>query len=120
MDIEFQKIVNELFDFTYSNSSIRVPEKVGIEVGKILHTGLFREEHEKFQFSFNYTEDELSLIKNFNQDFISKISSNIKKSFLRMNDKLDLYSEKIQFTDAELVYLTSFLNKIKMQKMMLK
>jgi len=52
MDIEFQKIVNELFDFTYSNSSIRVPEKVGIEVGKILHTGLFREEHEKFKFSF--------------------------------------------------------------------
>jgi type I restriction-modification system DNA methylase subunit len=113
MDIEFQKIVNELFDFTYSNSSIRVPEKVGIEVGKILHTGLFREEHEKFQFSFNYSEDELSLIKNFNQDFVSKTSSDIKKSFLRMNDKLDLYSEKIQFTDAELVYLTSFLNKIK-------
>ena len=65
MNIQFRKIINEIFDFTYSNSSIKVPAKVGIEIGKILHTGLFREEYEKRKVSFHFTTDELNLIKNF-------------------------------------------------------
>ena len=113
MNIQFRKIINEIFDFTYSNSSIKVPAKVGIEIGKILHTGLFREENEKRKISFHFTTDELNLIKNINKSFLNKTSNEIKKSFNQMNKELNLYSEKIQFTDRELVYIVSLLNNVK-------
>ncbi len=108
----FEKNINEIFDYTYSNTSIRVPSKVGLEVGKILYTGLFREEYENKKIAFNFSNSEISLIRNFNKEYIKKISSDFKKSFTMMNKKLNLYSEKVNFDDKEIVYILSFLNKI--------
>ena len=108
----FEKNINEIFDYTYSNTSIRVPSKVGVEVGKILYTGLFREEYENRKTAFNFSNSEIDLIRNFNNEYIKKISTDFKKSFTMMNKKLNLYSEKVKFDDKELVYILSFLNKI--------
>ena len=108
----FEKNINEIFDYTYSNTSIRVPSKVGVEVGKILYTGLFREEYENRKTAFNFSNSEIDLIRNFNNEYIKKISADFKKSFTMMNKKLNLYSEKVKFDDKELVYILSFLNKI--------
>ena len=55
----FEKNINEIFDYTYSNTSIRVPSKVGLEVGKILYTGLFREEYENKKIAFNFSNSEI-------------------------------------------------------------
>ena len=112
MSSVFEKNINEIFDYTYSNTSIRVPSKVGVEVGKILYTGLFREEYENKKIAFNFSNSEIILIKIFNKEYIKKISSDFKKSFTMMNKKLNLYSEKVNFDDKEIVYILSFLNKI--------
>ena len=74
MDSDFQKKIISIFDYTYSNTSVRLPSQVGIEVGKILHTGLYREEKEAYDIAFDYTPSEIKLLQSGSKTDCSKAS----------------------------------------------
>ena len=113
MDSDFQKKIISIFDYTYSNTSVRLPSQVGIEVGKILHTGLYREEKEAYDIAFDYTPSEIKLLQSGSKTDCSKASSALIKSYNKMNKDLNLYDEEIRFSESELAYISTYLSGIK-------
>lgn len=109
MDADFQKRITSIFDYTYSNTAIRVPSLVGIEVGKILHTGLYREEHEAKKIAFDLSPITIKAIQAGDKTVVKEIADGSKRSFEKMNRDLNLYEENIRFEDSQLAYIVSFL-----------
>ena len=44
--MNFQTKIQNIFDYCYTSSNIRIPEKTCYELGKILHTAMYIEEHQ--------------------------------------------------------------------------
>ncbi|MES2586503.1 MAG: N-6 DNA methylase [Pseudomonadota bacterium] len=112
MDIDFQKKITSIFDYTYSNTAIRLPSQVGIEVGKILHTGLYREEKEKKKIAFEYSPAQIKDIQGGNKSTCSSLAKEIRASYEAMNKDLNLYEDRIKFDDSQLAFISSYLNGI--------
>jgi type I restriction enzyme M protein len=112
MDIDFQKKISTVFDYTYSNTSIRLPSQVGIEVGKILHTGLYREEKEKKKIAFDYDSSQIKEIQSGNRTVCKPLAKLIRASYEAMNKDLGLYEDQIKFDDNQLAFISSYLNGI--------
>ncbi len=112
MDIDFQKKITTIFDYTYSNTAIRLPSQVGIEVGKILHTGLYREEKEKKKIAFEFSPLQIKDIQGSNKALCTSVAKEIRSSYEAMNKDLNLYEDRIKFDDTQLAYIASYLNGI--------
>jgi type I restriction enzyme M protein len=112
MDIDFQKKITTIFDYTYSNTAIRLPSQVGIEVGKILHTGLYREEKEKKKIAFEFSPLQIKDIQGGDKALCTSVAKEIRSSYEAMNKDLNLYEDRIKFDDIQLAYIASYLNGI--------
>jgi type I restriction enzyme M protein len=112
MDSDFQKRITTIFDYTYSNTSVRLPAQVGIEVGKILHTGLYREERQGLQVAYDFAVSEIRSIQAGVKSNCIQVATDVRGSFERMNKDLGLYEEGIRFEDSQLSYIVSLLNGI--------
>ena len=113
MENDFQKKISSIFDYTYSNTSVRVPSQVGIEVGKILHTGLYREEKEGYTYAFSIDPLDIKDIKSGKPDACNIIAQSIYSSFKKMNDDLKLYDDNIRFDEIQLANIACYLIEIK-------
>lgn len=101
-----QKRIETLYDHLYANASFRTPSGISNEVGKILHTGLFRESVLKTSPAFVFDE---SLWRVFNAGFSKEglaYSSVIKRDFIQMNKVWQLYEKeaKIELNDFDLCF----------------
>lgn len=112
MDTDFQKRIITIFDYTYSNTSIRIPSQVGIEVGKILHTGLYREEKQKIPTAFEFTNSVVKSIQNGSRSDVEQTAKTVRDSYYLMNKDLSLYEGDIRFENNQLAYIVSLLNGI--------
>jgi len=108
---ELQSKVNNIYNHLYANSFKRTPHGISVEVGKVLHTGMFIEENKKEKTAFNFTVKQL---KEFREDetIINLFASNIQKMFDKMNIAWKFYEEndQINMSNFDLCYVCSQLN----------
>jgi len=108
---ELQSRVNNIYNHLYANSFKRTPHGISIEVGKVLHTGMYLEEKNKIRTAFNFNPRQL---KDFREDeaTINVFSENIHKMFSLMNKAWNFYEEydKINLSNFDLTYTCSQLN----------
>ena len=89
---ELQSKINNIYNHLYANSFKRTPHGISIEVGKVLHTGMFIEEKNKDKFAFSFNQREL---KEFRDDevVINAYAENIHRMFLSMNKAWNFYEK---------------------------
>ena len=110
---EVQKCIVDIFDYAYTNSPIRIPSDTCREVGKILHVGMYLEEHSKKIPAFDLTSSEQKLLLHGKiTDLHSQISMSVRSQYKNMNDQWGLYSDEIRFTDLNIGYIVGKLNGI--------
>ena len=108
---ELQFKVNNIYNHLYANSFKRTPHGISIEVGKVLHTGMFIEEMNKEKNAFNFNVRQL---KDFRDDEVSinSFAENIQKMFDKMNSKWNFYekNDQINMSNYDLTYTCSQLS----------
>jgi type I restriction enzyme M protein len=109
---DIQKTILDIFDYAYTNSSIRIPAVTCKEVGKILHIGMFLEEHLGQIPGFSYSDKELKQLQGKETEFSIKVATFVRNTYEKMNDKWTLYDDKIIFNDINISYIVGKLNNI--------
>jgi type I restriction enzyme M protein len=111
-NIDMQKRILEIFDYSYANSPIRIPAKTCKEVGKILHVGMFLEESLGQIPGFSYSDKDLKQLQGKNTILTNDVAQFVRTSFVKMNKKWKLYDDGINFTDINIGYIVGKLNNI--------
>lgn len=109
---ELQSKVNNIYNHLYANSFKRTPHGISVEVGKILHTGMFIEEKNKAKKSaFNFTVRQLKEFKE-EENVINSFALDIQRKFDKMNVAWKFYEEndQINMSNFDLCYVCSQLN----------
>lgn len=108
------KIVN-IYNHLYANSYKKTPHGISIEVGKILHTGMFIEEKNKLKTAFSLSQRQISDFKE-NEIALNSFARNIDKMFSAMNKEWAFYEkdEKLNLNDFDLTYVCCQLNNIRL------
>jgi type I restriction enzyme M protein len=108
---ELQSKVNNIYNHLYANSFKRTPHGISIEVGKVLHTGMFIEEKNKEKIAFSFNQREL---KDFRDDelAINTFAENVHRMFSSMNKAWNFYEkdDKINLSNFDLAYTCCQLN----------
>lgn len=108
---ELQSKVNNIYNHLYANSFKRTPHGISVEVGKILHTGMYIEEKSKEKTAFNFSVKQL---KEFREDenIINSFAENIQRMFDKMNAAWKFYEDmdQINMSNFDLCYVCSQLN----------
>ncbi len=107
-----QKIILDIFDYAYTNSTIRVPATTCKEVGKILHVGMFIEEHLKKIPGFSYSDKEIKELQGKETKLSTEVSNFTREMYERMNEKWNLYDDSIIFDDISVSYIVGKLSNI--------
>jgi type I restriction enzyme M protein len=108
---DLQKNILDIFDYAYTNSPIRIPAKTCREVGKILHVGMFIEEHLNQIPGYKFNLDELKQLQK-ETDFCIEVAKKVRATYKKMNNKWGLYDDAIEFTDLNIGYIVGKLNNI--------
>lgn len=100
--IQLESKINSLYDYLYSNSSIRIPSKIAYEFGKILRAIAYLELHDTTK--LNELSNQHFQTKNKTQNDTSKI---IRASFYKSNQLYNYYpeNEEIILSDANIEYV---------------
>ena len=110
---ELQGRVNNIYNHLYANSFKRTPHGISIEVGKVLHTGMYMEEKSKEKTAFNFT---IRQLKDFREEesAINTFAENFHKLFSAMNKAWNFYEkdDKIVLSNFDLAYTCSQLNNL--------
>ncbi|QMU64966.1 MAG: N-6 DNA methylase [Flavobacteriaceae bacterium] len=110
-NIKLQKAIINIYNHLYANSEKKTPHGISKEVGKILHTGMYIEEHtlEKPAFVFN-NQKEKQLLNGESIEFSKTIIANYKV----MNDAWSIYDfkEEINLKPFDIAYTCVQLNGI--------
>jgi type I restriction enzyme M protein len=108
------KIIN-IYNHLYANSFKKTPHGISIEVGKILHTGMFIEKKNKTKFAFSLNPKQLSDLKG-NETVLISFAKNICNKFSEMNKEWKLYEkdEKINLNEFDLTYSCCQLNNLQL------
>ncbi len=109
---DLQNIISDIFDYSYTNSPIRVPAKTCKEVGKIMHVGMFFEEHLKKVPAYNFNLNELKQLQGDETDFCQEVADNIRNIYEQMNVQWGFYDDEIKFTNKNIGYIVGRLNNI--------
>ena len=108
---ELQSKVNAIYNHLYANSFKRTPHGISIEVGKVLHTGMFIEEKNKSKIAFSFNQREL---REFRDDevAINTFAEKINRMFSSMNKAWNFYEkdDKINLSNFDLAYTCCQLN----------
>ncbi|HEX7415543.1 MAG TPA: N-6 DNA methylase, partial [Bacteroidia bacterium] len=108
---ELQSKVNSIYNHLYANSFKRTPHGISIEVGKVLHTGMFIEEKNKDKTAFSFSHSQLNEFKS-DEVLINAFADNIHKMFSSMNKAWNFYEkdDKIILSNFDLAYTCCQLN----------
>ncbi len=109
---DIQKIILDIFDYSYTNSPIKVPALACREVGKILHTGMFLEEKRGVIPAFQFSKEELKKLQSSPSEYGDIVAEEIKSRFSEMNNDWQLYDDDILFTSLNICYIVSKLNQL--------
>lgn len=111
-NIDIQKIILDIFDYSYANSPIKLPAIACREVGKLLHTGMFIEEIKGQIPGFQFSPSELKGLQGKKSEQTLGTAQQVRDSYASMNSKWGLYEEDIQFTDINICYIIGKLNNL--------
>lgn len=108
---ELQSKVNNIYNHLYANSFKRTPHGISIEVGKVLHTGMFIEEKNKEKIAFNFNPRQLKDFRD-KEVVINSFAENIQRMFDKMNASWKFYEkdDQINMSNFDLTYTCSQLN----------
>lgn len=109
--VKLQKAISNIYNHLYANSEKKTPQGISQEVGKILHTGMYLEEHTLYKPAFVYSKsEEKSILDGGN----SGLAAFVHEHFAVMNEKWEIYSkdEKINLKDFDIAYTCIQLNGI--------
>ncbi len=106
-----QEIITNIYNYAYTNSPVRTPTTIGKEVGKMLHIGMYIEEVEGKKPAFSLTSKELNML-NENKEFSIEFATYIKKIYIDMNKKWELYKDDLLFDSQNINYICAKLNNI--------
>lgn len=107
-----QERINNIYDYAYTNSTVRTPTSIGKEVGKILHIGMYVEEVEQKKPAFSYSSIELKLLNGENTSFSKEVGHVLRDKYVLMNKKWNIYSDELLFSDQDISYISAQLNNI--------
>ena len=110
----FQGNIEKIYDHLYANFSSKTPSAIGDEVGKILHTALYLEEHKKIIPAFNFNRVDSSALLNGDVSLRREYADSVRHTFTEMNKKWEIYdkNEKIILDDYDLCYCCIYLSGI--------
>jgi type I restriction-modification system DNA methylase subunit len=110
---ELQGRINNIYNHLYANSFKRTPHGISLEVGKVLHTGMFIEEKSKEKTAFNFTVRQLKDFKT-DESAINTFAENFHKFFSTMNKAWNFYEkdDRIVLSNFDLAYTCSQLNNL--------
>ncbi len=106
--LELERIIRRIFDYAYTNSSIRVPAVTCKEVGKILHVGMYLEEVENTRPGFS----EIHTAQENDSQKPNNAASTIREKFSEMNSHWDIYDDEIRFSDTDILYICNALSPV--------
>lgn len=112
--VNLQANIEKIYDHLYANSSSKTPSAIQEEVGKILHTGLFLEEHCSTKPAFSFNRILAAELLNGNPQQLEDYATFIKSAFKEMNKKWGLYDkqDEIGLRAYDLCYCCVQLNGI--------
>src|SRR5690554_2213979 len=111
-NIDIQRIILDIFDYSYTNSPIKVPALTCREVGKILHTGMYLEEKEGRIPSFQFSPSDLKGLQGRNASLTDAVAKEIRHNYSIMNERWKLYEDEILFTNENICYVVGKLNNV--------
>ena len=108
---ELQSKVINIYNHLYANSYRKTPHGISIEVGKVLHAGMFIEEKLTPKIAFDFSQKELKELRE-DEQLIGLFAKKIHAAFASMNKTWDFYEkdDKINLGDFDLAYTCSQLN----------
>ena len=80
-----QSRVNHIYDHLYANAPTRTPAGICAEVGKILHSGMFREECKKEHPAFDYDRNQIRAFVAQESAACRQVAKVIRERFAEMN-----------------------------------
>lgn len=111
---DLQNRIDRIYDHLYANSSVRTPNGIGSEFGKVLHAGIYMEEVQGKIPAFNFTRSELNQLLKGHKTTLTSIAEQVRKSFRQMNKSWKLYEveAEICFDDFDLCFTCAQLNGV--------
>lgn len=108
---ELQSKINNIYNHLYANSFKRTPHGISIEVGKVLHTGMFIEEKNKLKTAFNFNSHQLKEFREV-EFSINTFAESTQRMFDKMNAAWDFYdkNDQINMSNFDLTYICCQLN----------
>ncbi len=103
-----------IYDHLFANASVRTPNGIGSEVGKLLHIGLYIEIVLKQIPAFNFRAIDLNQLSRGDTQFISDFASRIRELYSEMNLSWKLYdsSSTMVFSDFDICTTCAYLNGV--------
>lgn len=115
--VHLEEQLDRIYDHLYANASAKTPKAIAFEVMKVLRTALFLEQTVGVDVpAFDFLQAERKLLTEGNKIKISYFADWIRKSFARMNDEFQFYTdpEMINLSDFDLVYVCKTLAGIRL------
>ena len=106
--------IDRIYDHLFANAAVRTPNGIGIEVGKLLHTGLYGEIILKEKPAFNLRAVDVHRVLHGDLEFISDFASHIREVYSEMNLSWNLYgpSSSIALSDFDICITCAYLNGV--------
>lgn len=111
---DLQNRIHRIYDHLYANSSVRTPNGIGSEVGKVLHAGIYMEEVQGIIPAFNFTRSELNQLLRGHRTTLTSIAEQVRKNFGKMNKSWKVYEvgAEICLDDFDLCFACAQLNGV--------
>ncbi|MCX6739992.1 MAG: N-6 DNA methylase [Candidatus Parcubacteria bacterium] len=103
--IHLESRINQIYDHLYANSPVRIPTAIAKEVGKILRSLAYIEEHEKQKPAIFLLLKENKFEND--KDIIKQVAILIRQSFKNANDLSRFYESEndINLTDSNIAFV---------------
>ncbi len=103
---DLQTRIARLYDHLYANAQVRTPNGISVEVGKILHTGMFVEEAQGRAPAFEFGRSELKDVLDSSSELVRQLAGSVRKRFREMNAAWRLYDEdaSIELGDPDIAF----------------
>ncbi len=111
---DLQNRIDKIYDHLYANSSVRTPNGIGSEVGKVLHAGIYMEEVQGKIPALNFTRSELNQLLRGHRTSLTSIAEQVRKNFMQMNKSWKLYGvgAEICLDDFDLCFTCAQMNGV--------
>jgi type I restriction enzyme M protein len=116
---DLQQRISKIYDHLYANAPVRTPSGIAIEVGKILHTGIFIENFATNLFSeklpsFSFDRLTLRKLSKSTDPFVESFANSVRSKYTAMTNAWGIYdtSSQINLSNFDIAFTCSCLNGI--------